>query len=43
MFALGTAVNLRSLVRSGLPALMLGLLSTVLISLVALIGAFLIM
>jgi len=43
MFALGTAVNLRSLVRSGLPALTLGLLSTVLISLVALIGAFLIM
>lgn len=43
MFALGTAVNLRSLVRSGLPALTLGLLSTVLISVVALIGAFLIM
>jgi len=43
MFALGTAVRLRSLARSGLPALTLGLLSTVLISLVALIGAFVIM
>jgi uncharacterized integral membrane protein (TIGR00698 family) len=43
MFALGTAVRLRTLARSGLPALALGLLSTVLISLVALIGAFVIM
>ena len=43
MFALGTAVRLRSLVRSGLPALTLGLLSTVLIAAVALSGALLIM
>ncbi|MGW4211162.1 YeiH family protein [Lentzea sp. NPDC004789] len=43
MFALGTAVRLRALARSGLPALTLGLLSTVLISLVALIGAVVIM
>jgi uncharacterized integral membrane protein (TIGR00698 family) len=43
MFALGTAVRLRSLVRSGLPALTLGLLSTVLIAVVALTGALLIM
>jgi uncharacterized integral membrane protein (TIGR00698 family) len=43
MFALGTAVRLRSLVRSGLPALTLGLLSTVVISVVALTGALLIM
>jgi uncharacterized integral membrane protein (TIGR00698 family) len=43
MFALGTAVRLRSLVRSGLPALTLGLLSTVVISAVALTGALLIM
>lgn len=43
MFALGTAVNLRSLVRSGLPALTLGLLSTIVISVVALTGALLIM
>ncbi|GAB2847893.1 YeiH family protein [Lentzea nigeriaca] len=42
MFALGTAVRLRSLVRSGLPALVLGLLSTVLIAAVALTGALLI-
>ncbi|MFS8097863.1 putative sulfate exporter family transporter [Lentzea alba] len=43
MFALGTAVRLRSLVRSGLPALALGLLSTVVIAAVALTGALLIM
>jgi uncharacterized integral membrane protein (TIGR00698 family) len=43
MFALGTAVRLRPLLRSGLPVTALGLLSTVLITGIALGGAALLM
>lgn len=43
MFALGTAVRLRPLLRSGLPATVLGLLSTVLITGFALGGSVLLM
>ncbi|MDQ3401958.1 MAG: putative sulfate exporter family transporter [Actinomycetota bacterium] len=41
MFALGTAVRLRSLLRSGFPVLLLGLLSTALITCLVLAGALL--